>query len=99
MLQFNPKRRPSAEELLKHPYFAKFHDAKEEGKNEVEIWGTGSPMREFLHVDDLADACLFLMKNYDEEMHINVGTARVLLHRVRQSLADCVKRKVVEVRV
>ena len=38
------------------------------------IWGTGSPLREFLHVDDLADACLFLMDNYDDNEHINVGT-------------------------
>ena len=52
----------------------RFHDAKENGVNEVEIWGTGSPMREFLHVDDLADACLHLMEHYDGEGHINVGT-------------------------
>lgn len=52
----------------------KFHDAKLSGAEAVEIWGTGSPMREFLHVDDLADACLFLMGNYSEDSHINVGT-------------------------
>ena len=52
----------------------KFHDAKLAGRNEVEIWGTGSPQREFLHVDDLADACVFLMDNYNEALHINVGT-------------------------
>jgi GDP-L-fucose synthase len=52
----------------------KFHDAKRRGDREVVIWGTGSPRREFLHVDDLADACLFLMQNYEEEQHINVGT-------------------------
>jgi GDP-L-fucose synthase len=52
----------------------KFHDAKVNGTDEVEIWGTGSPMREFLHVDDLADACLHLMLNYSDAMHINVGT-------------------------
>jgi GDP-L-fucose synthase len=52
----------------------KFHDAREEGRNEVTLWGTGTPRREFLHVDDLAHACVFLMKNYDEAMHINVGT-------------------------
>ena len=52
----------------------RFHDAKLNGINEVEIWGTGSPMREFLHVDDLADACLHLMEHYDGESHINVGT-------------------------
>jgi GDP-L-fucose synthase len=52
----------------------KFHDAKVEGRDEVTVWGTGKPRREFLHVDDLADACVFLMNNYDEAMHINVGT-------------------------
>jgi GDP-L-fucose synthase len=52
----------------------KFDDARREGRTEVEIWGTGTPMREFLHVDDLADACVFLMDNYDDEEHINVGT-------------------------
>lgn len=52
----------------------KFHDAKLSGGRTVEVWGTGSPMREFLHVDDLADACLFLMEHYSDDMHINVGT-------------------------
>jgi GDP-L-fucose synthase len=52
----------------------KFHDAKSSGATEVEIWGTGSPMREFLHVDDLADACLHLMNHYSDLSHINVGT-------------------------
>ena len=52
----------------------KFHDAKVAGSPEVEVWGSGSPMREFLHVDDLADACLFLMEHYSDDSHINVGT-------------------------
>ena len=52
----------------------RFHEAKLRGHTKVEIWGTGSPRREFLHVDDLADACLFLMRNYHEDTHINVGT-------------------------
>ena len=56
----------------------KFHDAKAAGKNEVTIWGTGLPRREFLHVDDLADACLFLLKRYDAAEHINVGTGEDL---------------------
>ena len=51
----------------------KFHEAHEEGKNEVKIWGSGSPKREFLHVDDLADALLFLMENYEEDETINIG--------------------------
>ncbi|MDQ3190075.1 MAG: GDP-L-fucose synthase [Bacteroidota bacterium] len=54
----------------------KFHSAKIENKGEVEIWGTGTPLREFLHVDDLADACFFLMENYNEPEMINVGTGK-----------------------
>jgi GDP-L-fucose synthase len=66
----------------------KFHDAKQSGGKEVQIWGTGSPMREFLHVDDLADACVFLIENYSDDMHINVGTGvdlsiRELAEKVR----------------
>ena len=56
----------------------KFHDAKEQGLPEVEIWGTGSPKREFLHVDDLAAACLFILCNWDQDEHINVGTGQDL---------------------
>jgi len=52
----------------------KFHEAKATGKPEVEIWGTGSPKREFLHVDDLASACVYLMENYSDVQHVNVGT-------------------------
>src|ERR1700728_1371757 len=66
----------------------KFHDAKISGATEVEIWGTGSAMREFLHVDDLADACLFLMEHYEEEGHINVGTGE---DRSIRALAELVR--------
>jgi GDP-L-fucose synthase 1 len=52
----------------------KFHTAKIDGASSVTIWGTGSPLREFLYVDDLADACVFLMENYDGAEHINVGS-------------------------
>ena len=52
----------------------KFHTAKVENRPFVEVWGTGNPMREFLNVDDLADACLFLMLNYNESGLINIGT-------------------------
>jgi GDP-L-fucose synthase len=57
----------------------KFHDARVEAAkrgtpNEVSVWGTGSAYREFLHVDDLASACLFLMEHYSDDGHINVGT-------------------------
>lgn len=51
----------------------KAHEAKLRGAGSIEIWGTGTPRREFLHVDDLADACIFLMKNYSDTEHINVG--------------------------
>lgn len=54
----------------------KFHEAKTGNQPEVEIWGTGKPFREFLHVDDLADACVFLMLNYNEAQFVNVGTGR-----------------------
>lgn len=51
----------------------KFHEAKKSGASSVAVWGTGTPRREFLHVDDLADACLYLMQNYEGEDFINVG--------------------------
>ena len=54
----------------------KVHEAKGAGAPEVEVWGTGKPRREFLHVDDLADACLFLMQNYAGENWMNVGWGR-----------------------
>lgn len=52
---------------------AKTHKAKQEHASSIEVWGTGTPRREFLHVDDLADACVFLMKHYSGEQHVNVG--------------------------
>ena len=52
----------------------KFHEAKEKSASEMTLWGTGSPMREFLHADDLAEACLFLMENYNESELVNIGT-------------------------
>ena len=52
----------------------KVHEAKEAGAASVSLWGTGSPRREFLHVDDLADACIFLLMHYSDEGHINVGS-------------------------
>lgn len=52
----------------------RFHEAKIENKQEVAIWGSGKPLREFMFSDDLADACLFLMENYDDPELINVGT-------------------------
>jgi len=52
----------------------KFHTAKKNGDTTVELWGTGSPMREFLHVNDLAEACIYLMETYNEEQFVNIGT-------------------------
>jgi len=54
----------------------KFHEAKINGSETVELWGTGSPFREFLHVDDLADACVFLMNKYNDNSFVNVGTGK-----------------------
>jgi len=54
----------------------KFHTAKEEGREYVELWGTGKALREFMHVDDLADACVFLMENYENCDLINIGTGK-----------------------
>jgi GDP-L-fucose synthase len=67
----------------------KFHEAKVNDQPFVEVWGTGTPRREFLHADDLADACFFLMQNYDEELFVNVGTGedvtiRELVEQVQQ---------------
>jgi len=52
----------------------KFHEAKESNAPFVEMWGTGSPLREFLHADDMADACVYLMQNYKGQKHVNIGT-------------------------
>jgi GDP-L-fucose synthase len=67
----------------------KFHDAKRAGSREVVVWGTGAPRREFLHVDDLADACVYLMRHYDAPEHVNVGTGEDLTIR---ELADTVRQ-------
>lgn len=69
----------------------KFHEAKAAGAPEVEVWGTGTPRREFLHVDDLADACFYLLENYNEPGLVNVGTGEDLTIR---ELAEMVSRVV-----
>ncbi len=69
----------------------KFHEAKERGEPSVPIWGTGSPRREFLHVDDLADACLFLLERYDSPDPINVGVGEdVSIKELAQIIRDVV---------
>jgi GDP-L-fucose synthase len=69
----------------------KFHEAKEGGKPTVEIWGTGTPFREFMYVDDLADGTLFLMKHYDGRLFVNIGTGEEVSIR---ELAQLVKEVV-----
>jgi GDP-L-fucose synthase len=59
----------------------RFHEAAREGRDEVVIWGTGEALREFLHVDDLADACVFLMREYESPDIINVGVGKDLTIR------------------
>lgn len=69
----------------------KFHEAKVNNSEVVEVWGTGKPLREFLYVDDMADACVFLMENYDGEQHVNIGTGVEVSIR---ELAETVKEVV-----
>jgi GDP-L-fucose synthase len=69
----------------------RFHEAAVQGRPTVTVWGSGAPRREFLHVDDLADACLFLMRHYDGESHVNVGSGQDLCIR---ELADLVAQVV-----
>lgn len=69
----------------------KFYEAKKDGKDSVTIWGTGTPRREFLFVDDLADACIFLMNNYDSEETINVGIGEdITIGDLAQKIKDIV---------
>jgi len=69
----------------------KFHEAKVNGAPSVELWGTGTPLREFLYVDDMADACVFLLENYDGEQHVNIGTGKEVTIK---ELAETVKKVV-----
>lgn len=69
----------------------KFHEAKISNQPFVEIWGTGSPRREFLHADDLADACVYLMETYNDEPFVNIGTGEDVTIR---ELAELVKETV-----
>lgn len=69
----------------------KFHDAKVNNLPCVELWGTGTPLREFLYVDDMADACVFLLEHYSGEQHVNIGTGKEVTIK---ELADTVQRVV-----
>lgn len=69
----------------------KFHEAKEKHEPAVELWGTGKPLREFLYVDDMADACVFLLEKYSGEEHVNIGTGKEV---TIQELAGIVKNAV-----
>ena len=69
----------------------KFHEAKQNGAPSVELWGTGSPLREFLYVDDMADACVFLLENYSGMQHVNIGTGKELTIR---ELSEIVRKTV-----
>ena len=69
----------------------KIHEAKVAGSPTVEVWGTGTPRREFLHVDDLADATVFTLKHYEGESHLNVGTGQdVTIRELAEMIADVV---------
>jgi GDP-L-fucose synthase len=69
----------------------RFHEAREASEPKVEVWGTGSPRRELLHVADLADACLYLMDHYEEAGHINVGTGEdIAIRDLAELLRDIV---------
>lgn len=72
----------------------KFHEAKMNNSEVVEVWGTGTPLREFLYVDDMADACVFLMENYDGEQHVNIGTGEeVSIRQLAEIVKDVVEFK------
>ena len=66
----------------------KFDDAKESGAGTVTLWGTGAPLREFLYVDDMADACVYLLENYSGGEHVNIGTGKEITVK---ALAELVK--------
>ncbi len=66
----------------------KFHEAKQNGASEVLVWGTGTPLREFLHASDMANACVFLMQNFNEKGFVNIGTGKEISIK---NLAELIK--------
>lgn len=84
--QYDPRNSHVAAALLR-----RLHQARVEGARQVEIWGTGTPLREFLHVDDLAQACLFLMKTWSDPDPINIGSGQeVTIIELARLIADVV---------
>ena len=69
----------------------KFYEGKQHNLSEVEVWGDGSPLREFLHVDDCANACVFLMKNYNDKQFVNVGSGE---EKSIKEVAETIKQKI-----
>ena len=83
---FDPVRSHVLAALLR-----KIHEAKVSGSHAVDVWGTGAPRREFLYVDDLADAALFALRNYEGESHLNVGTGRdITIRGLAEQIAEIV---------
>jgi GDP-L-fucose synthase len=83
---FDPVRSHVLAALLR-----KIHEAKVSGSHAIEVWGTGAPRREFLYVDDLADAALFALRNYEGESHLNVGTGRdITIRELAEQIAEVV---------
>src|SRR5690606_24984128 len=69
----------------------KFHEAKVNGEKTVTVWGSGKPLREFLYADDLADACLFLMDNYNELSFVNIGVGEDLsIHELAMIIKEVI---------
>jgi GDP-L-fucose synthase len=86
---FSPERAHVLPALLR-----RFHEAKVSGAAEVTVWGTGKPKREFLHIDDLGSACVFLMETYDDPSIINIGTGEdVSIKELAELVADTVGYK------
>lgn len=70
---------------------AKFHIAKVKNEPTVTVWGTGKALREFLYVDDMADACVFLMENYSGNMHVNIGTGKdISIEQAAKTISDII---------
>ncbi|NCT41651.1 MAG: GDP-L-fucose synthase [Alphaproteobacteria bacterium] len=75
-------------------FISRFHEAKKQGLSEVTIWGSGKPLREFMSSDDLADACVFILQNYSDEQHINIGSGQeISILELANMIADIIGYK------